>query len=1253
MNLNKTLIALALSSALAACGGSSDSAAPVIEPPPEQAAPVETIVEGKAVKGVLNNAVVTVYKFVEGAAVALTAEELSEADIVTDEFGNYTFTVLDYTGPIKIELSPSTDPANPTTMICDAPNGCGGVALGGPIDLTAVDPDFKLAAISVVDADNSGEVKLNVSALTHLAAELIEADENGINAEVVAAQSATVASNFGIIGDITLLEPTVTTEASAVVEEDNENELRYGLINAGIMEAIFSGEADSSAVLSTKLAEVADDLIANEGALLVNQDSDDDFELSLADVLTGAADAADAATDAISAAATAAGVDLTVEELATLTELAQEEVNLANEQAYQEANVGDDGLASTGVDVPTEGDAIAKAKAMVADIRLFSHLFDVTKTEGAGIKTQGDEYVALLDSASLMMEQEADSFTLLAKISDVIADLTVQYDAGTLTNATTSAGIAIPDGILSDAGTGTITFNENTASGGVLFSVNASDAGEIVQLNIVADFATDGLSITLTLDGLVESAGATFTIKTGSFATIAFDSVASRTAFDNDTFEGEIVSGELELELELAQKATDSVVNPVTFSGMLKTKLLPTSERSFDDASYYDYEEDEFVRDYTRPELETVVLPEMLSLTGGFSSLEGDSINATLTVNLDNILDHEAPDFEYIGKEFSDVLNITVSDDLNTVVRRDGDSVSDETEYTLTYMFLPGSEEGELTLNRTTVPTHSDDSSLNGNIERRYVSQRFDTGLNEKGIIYSYAYIKREVDGLVYSRSVRITPLDTNQDGQRDSYSFETKLVVGSDNLDGTSLDTLLDSDGNMLNKDGTIHSEDNFGMLGEFSSIEAFMSEHSDMRFNPLTVTNGAEAFVAVDIIRNGKSKRRLEDGSGVTIYFDEDELATIAAGEIKEFNPTAYLTQPLLKDFLTIEVSADENTVTTLINNEVTESKVFNYTGDVVNAGNFEVTSVFNKEYYSQFITELSQTTDIGLDVEEVLITKTYTYSDLGDSEWAEKIKITPVDTDQDNIADTYQVFFINGEVNDDGMLVDSSGGVIDFSGYWYEFTSYNDVNWNSQFDRLLEYNPFTVDSALAFAISDVHGSFTERVYFNDFGGIEYEMSEEELLAITANSTTSFDAILVEPNSTSSFENEENYLNVNAALTLEAVLGDYEVKAQLSGDRTSFSEGKFGLELTYSLPGEDAQRSFTVNYDTQEEGQLTAKNFEDVVLVLEEADENVSGTQVIGQILVGPTAIVAATIEDRDGIIVIVYGVDDEDPIREVEAL
>ncbi|OUR84377.1 hypothetical protein A9Q75_02995, partial [Colwellia psychrerythraea] len=465
MIFNKTLIALALASTLSACG--SDSSTITTDTKTDGAVVTETTVNGKAIKGVLTNAVVKVYKFVDGSPVALTETELKDANINTDGEGNYTFTVLDYEGPIKVELSPSTDPTNPTTMSCDAPAGCGATAFGDPIDLTAIDPGFKLNAISVVDSNNEGEVKVNVSALTHLASVLIEADESGITADSVTVNSAQIASSFGIKGDITQLEPTVTDNASSVAAEDNEAELRYGLINAGIMSALFSGETSSSGVLSSKLAEVAAKLVEDDGKILPSQDDNEDtFELAFDDIWEGMAAATSTAAAAIAA-------DDTLTAIANLSQL---ETNLINELTFIENNLDEDGFVKVITDVPTEGDAVAKAKAMVDDVRLFSHLFNDETTNGAGIKTQGDEYVTLLEAAGTMVETEADSFELLAQLSNAFADLSLQYDAGTITKAAATAGISIATYI--DGATGTITFEEETATGGILFKVDATSGSE-------------------------------------------------------------------------------------------------------------------------------------------------------------------------------------------------------------------------------------------------------------------------------------------------------------------------------------------------------------------------------------------------------------------------------------------------------------------------------------------------------------------------------------------------------------------------------------------------------------------------------------------------------------------------------------------------------------------------------------------------------------------------------------------------------
>ena len=596
MMFNRSFFVLALSLWLAGCGNSVTDFDSNLDPK-------ITRISGEAVKGVIGNAIVTAYKFEGGESVALTIEELDlvSSVITTDLSGSYSFNVRDYIGPIKIELSTSNDIESPTTMICDAPSGCGDVIFGDSINLTVTDPSFKLSAIAFVDdfseSDRFAEIEINVTALTHLAAQLIEVNVNSINAEIITTKLSTLASNFGITSSLTLLKPTETTDVIYVVNEGNGEELRYALVNAGIMEAIFSGESDTIGVLSSKFEKISDDIIKNDGALLVNKNSDDGFVLSLRDVLTGATDVADLLAEPFTFVSDLSAEDLTK----ALSRLNKEKVYFANALNYQESIVGDDGLVGIDIYNPTDGNEKDKAKAMVADVRLLSHLFDITTTRGEGIKTQGDEYVALLNNASSLVNQEADSFTLLAKISGVVADLAVEYQNGTLTDTGASASLAIPDGILPDTGTGTITYSENTDTNSILFSINATDTDELLQLDIIAEFSTDGLNITLTLDGLIESSGAIVTIKDGSLAKIDFD---------NDTLEKSIISGELDLQLDIAQKVMNEIVNPVTFSGVLQTKLLGTLD-----------------------------LPETLSLDGNFSSLESNLVKAILTTNINNIID--------------------------------------------------------------------------------------------------------------------------------------------------------------------------------------------------------------------------------------------------------------------------------------------------------------------------------------------------------------------------------------------------------------------------------------------------------------------------------------------------------------------------------------------------------------------------------------------------------------------------------------
>jgi hypothetical protein len=147
---------------------------------------------------------------------------------------------------------------------------------------------------------------------------------------------------------------------------------------------------------------------------------------------------------------------------------------------------------------------------------------------------------------------------------------------------------------------------------------------------------------------------------------------------------------------------------------------------------------------------------------------------------------------------------------------------------------------------------------------------------------------------------------------------------------------------------------------------------------------------------------------------------------------------------------------------------------------------------------------------------------------------------------------------------------------------------------------------------------------------------MSSEDIDLLTAGSSNTFDAINTYPAIDESLENEEVFLDINAALALDVVLGQYEVNLTLSGERTGLDDGIFDLAMSYKLPDETEQRSFVVHANTMEEGTFSANNSEGVFLILQELDED-SDSNVIGTIFAN--GIQAAQIEDRDGLIVIVY--------------
>jgi len=1193
--LKKSILSLAIASTLIACGGSdSPSSTPTTETPP----PVETsqTISGKAIKGVLSNAVITVFKYVDNEAIELTADELDDANITTADDGSYSITIKNYTGPVKVVLTPSADTENPTTMICDAPAGCGETAFGENINLTAQDPNFTLSSVTVLNEEDGTDLTVNVSALTHIAAVLIEADEEGVTPTSIQQNTSIIANNFGIAGDISILEPSVVN-AESIAAEDNDAELRYGLINAGIMSSIFSNESGSEGVLSEKLLQASTDIAENNGALLVNEDEDDTFELSLSGVLSATSNVAEEMASRIAADDSLSGTER------ILNNLAQLETNFENTVAYENANVGEDGRSATEIDVVTEGDAVAKAKAMVNDVRLFTHLFDNTDDNQA--LSQGETYTQLISDAGDMIEAEAASFLLLAEITDFLSTIESVNENGTRTSFPVEEYLSL------EGATGTIVVDET----GLVFTVDAQSGTESVDLDVSLVLADDGLSATLNFEGSIESSGATITLSEGSHATVTFDSTATRTDIENDTFEGEITSGELALELVLAQKATDAITNPVTFTGNVNTTLLPVIRNTLSEEFGYEIINEEYTDiAYYGKGIDTIILPEMLTLSGNFNSLDEQEISATLTVNINELENYEAPQYQYIGAEIPDILHVNVSDDQNTVTITTSDIL--ENGFTRTVTYTPGSKAGDWTSTRVTEFTN-----------RKLQTQDWNFSITHETTIVNGAHIRTykwsNVDNEWANIQVIISS-DTDRDGIDDYFRYKRQFGDRFDNnghlVDGDSTYTLTDIINENFEPNGRniTHEDSTFQELASLYSFEPTeLSNAVDVTIHELENYTSTTSFTLND------------SDTLISIYpeLNSDILSLLSSGNNVTF-PANITADAIVEDALTVEVS--NGSIITTIGEEIK-----NYSADTRTEGNYTLTI---PSHYTDENIIINASTIIypDLDVPQLDITveSQFWYN----NSTTQLYSFIPSDDNNDGIADRVYLFvYYGGTINSDGEYVDENGNILHYVDF-LTFTSYDNVNhYYNRALELLGNNPLRPNSLL-----DIFKLNTEELngYINTVGEVKITLSSDDYDTLENNGTYTFNGINTSPDDTPLLENEDVFLDVNAALSLDVILQDYEVSIALSGQRTEQYNGQFTLDMSYKLPDDEMQRQFSIQTSSLTEGSraFSASNPEGVVLILNEANESTE-SNVIGTIVVGSSAVEAAQIEDRDGTIVIVY--------------
>ena len=235
-NLRKSALAVAIASSLAlvGCGGGGGGGGG--STPPSQSggdSGQQTSVSGSAIKGPLQNAEVRVIEVDNDGSELRTVAETQ-----TDENGDYSVKLGDdYEGGLlKIVVRADDD----TTMICDAPAGCGDVGFGGRIEQGLEGLELKAYSEK---SEGSDDVETSVSTWSTLAAD--RADElNGATGDLRQASQLANSDVSGLVGfDIAKTRARSLTDSS----ESSADEAISAVLNAAAAELVF-GEGSTESL---------------------------------------------------------------------------------------------------------------------------------------------------------------------------------------------------------------------------------------------------------------------------------------------------------------------------------------------------------------------------------------------------------------------------------------------------------------------------------------------------------------------------------------------------------------------------------------------------------------------------------------------------------------------------------------------------------------------------------------------------------------------------------------------------------------------------------------------------------------------------------------------------------------------------------------------------------------------------------------------------------------------------------------------
>lgn len=493
-------------------------------------------------------------------------------------------------GPIQISITADGN----TQMKCDVPTGCGTRTDGLTDTTNPTGIDFaewyKPTALTMTalipDAQANETLSVSVTPFTHMAAARAEAAST-LDAAAIANANSEVSNLLNGI-DILNTPPVDISDDTAVSGALSATQVTYAalasaLSNQGFVDA--NGQPDLNAAIDLLASSFVTGIIEAD-----DTNGDDAAQISLQEIVTAAEETF-----------TAAGIiDLT-----GILDGLQSAIDYAEDDG--------DGTIDPVPSTTAADPDLDKVKAMVSDIRTWGNVIVAeTEVRGSAFETQ-----VSLASDAIGIFGTHDPIDVL----DACLEAALSFTSGTTNIADYDLGLNTFDSGTIDSASGVITITDGVVHG---YTVN-------ITLNMPADGTSD-TSFSLDISSATISSLNNVNVMTinNGVANVTFAEPFTVVYADiADPLVPVVLPVTTDLTFDLDNIAFTQYVDssgnllasPVTFEGVLSTDLDPIPVIN-DPLNTLDDDE--------------AALPKTLSLSGVISNTLGDSVTATLAVNVTN-----------------------------------------------------------------------------------------------------------------------------------------------------------------------------------------------------------------------------------------------------------------------------------------------------------------------------------------------------------------------------------------------------------------------------------------------------------------------------------------------------------------------------------------------------------------------------------------------------------------------------------------